>query len=436
MDTRTRWMLAVAGSFAAGALLGHTLALHGVAQLEEAPAVVADVAQAVSAVEDAEPAETSLALAVSLEQEPSPAVDNPLADAAYKAVARLTPDMLLELLTLQGDMESAFAILEAHLSGDEYTNRFCFVFSRMAERDAEAASKILQTVNCPELRAYAIGELAMHWADQDVAKGFVWLESIQDSGPMVDEAYITLMRRYAKDHPSDAAAIVEALEPGLVQETLLPGVAAGLGRLDPATALAWIRGLEKRGVATGPAMHEIVKAWSSIDPASTLDYLLWPDTGVVDGETAIDLTMEAFAIRNPAEAARWLESLPEQARASAAESVAREWIRMDQQGAYQWISKMGPGAARDCAVREVAQFYMQDHPSHAFDWATVIDDAQERMNLMRDVVWQWNANDAERLETAISSAPLDELERQGLLETLAERRKYDRPPVTLIIPDV
>jgi hypothetical protein len=359
-------------------------------------------------------------------------VEQAWADAVRTLTTRLQPGMLVELLAAQGDFATAFAVLDTHVPAAEYGQGFYLVFSHLATHDANAAAAVYGTINDPELKAAAMLALAMAWANQDVQKGFDFLKSQNESGDHVESAYSQLMQRYALYEPADAAEIVALLEPGRVQAALLPTVAMQFAREDPRAALAWIGDLGKNGVATADAVDEIFMAWASDEPFAALDHVLH-STGDLPGDATVGYMVEELARANPPQAAAMFDSLPDGVRAHAAQSLARHWVKVDPQGATQWINQLARRDERDLALSEVAQYSMDENAANAFQWAAAIENGQVRFELFRNAVWSWDLDDAASLRNAIATAPMAERERKSLLDTLNLRLTKDRPS-SLILP--
>lgn len=417
MSSSVKFILVAAIFFGQGALFSHFLFPNNVQDVAPATAAQTIAEQSIKAPEKMQHSTASV--------DPSTTL---LKSVAQQIANDMTPAEAIEQIRFR-DPETAFELMNEYLTGEEWKRSFYAIFPDYAYRNVHAAAEIIKTLENRELRAFALLGLAEQWSLLDAREAFQWIGTLGDD-PLVDQAYYTVMRGFAFQAPEEAASIVAALESSGMKDELISEVAGVWASQDAGKALNWIQQLSETGVDVYGAEGQVLEAWAETEPAAAFDYVLAKDA---TNYNRVDSVFESYAKSSPEQAAAIVTSLPEQSQDLAAESVARHWLRQDQERATKWIAALPAGMARDCAVRETAQFYMENHPEHAFAWAAFVDKPEERLSLMSDVVRQWCSKDQQLAEQAIRTAQLTNEERTQLMSVYAKIVDSQKP-IDLIIP--
>lgn len=347
---------------------------------------------------------------------------------AHRIADEMTPTEIIDMVRLRDPVE-ALELMNQLLRGDEWTNSFYAVFPDYAAENAYAAAEMIKTLKNDNLRGFATLELAQQWSRTNAREAFRWIETLEDNA-LLDEAYYIVMKGFANQSPQEAATIVSKLESSGIKDDLISEVAGIWARQNIDDALIWMQQLSDNGINVYGAEENILMTWSEQEPAAAFEYVLAKD---MNNEERIDYTFNAYVINEPEQAAAYIDSLPERCKDLAAESVARNWLIKDQQKATQWVAALPPGLPRDNAVRETAQYYMEEDPNHALAWAAFVDRPEERIGLMSDIIGLWCDKDMSIAERAIQNAPVTEEEKAtltGVLHQVAEKNKS----INLIVP--
>jgi hypothetical protein len=193
-----------------------------------------------------------------------------------------------------------------------------------------------------------------NWTQHDPEAFYDWALAAPDQ--LTGREY--LARLLAELRPELAKLAVDRL-PADLQNAWIPSVASGLAVVSMNDALQWLSRYQGRPIY-GQAVSAAL-GWASTmarweDPPALASFL---DTQSVDVRAeSIALVANAWAQRDPAAAARWVERVAlsdatEDRRLPAIANVARRWVERNAEAAEEWALGLPAGAARDEALGTV-----------------------------------------------------------------------------------
>lgn len=366
------------------------------------------------------------------------------AAAAPQGEARTMVAAALLARWMMQDAESAIAFAAGHqkllgADDDSLEEMASFGIAMMAGRDPAKARAMLALL--PEdQREQAEETLAVCEALRDPA-AFLTGKPLKDLRNPDDVA-----KSWARRDPAAAAGWVKSLE-GEDFEKMVPVVAEGWAFKDKDGALAWALALPD-STARAAALTRIAEALTedvSPEDAEKLVAGMPPEVadralmqnynGTADPAKVKELlerhagdeefhSMSSSAVQNAAsslmddtggqKAAAWLTGLPEgEARTSAAQAVAREWVQKDQVAASEWVASLGAGEMRDRAVVGLLDHIAERDAERAFAWAVSLPEGNLRREQARRVLNHWVPDDPVAAMEAMNVLP--EEVRAGLV---------------------
>ena len=145
------------------------------------------------------------------------------------------------------------------------------------------------------------------------------------------------------------------------------------------------------------------------DPQTWISRLsLLPDAARASGEQSL---ARAMAEHSPEDAIAWVQSLPaDGTRSGAVAAIASTWAATDAQDAAQWVSAMSPGPERDQSTRALAMALSETDPGDAWNLALSIGDPSQREDAATQVAKMIAARDpnAARQWIEASSLPAEQ----------------------------
>ena len=222
------------------------------------------------------------------------------------------------------------------------------------------------------------------------------------------------------------------------------------GTLDPTSALQWVEKQKgNESVNADSLFQEVIIGWCLKDMAAASNYVQQhledpsARNSVVDvahamctrsiedatnwaarlpaGDARNDAQSQITSIwaeKDPAAAARWIATLPEDEQTNLARTIASNWVDTDWNQASQWINSL-TGAARDQALA-VAVRRDGITPIESLSLAQTMTDDDMRNGEIENVIRQWAATDAKAAEGWVNGSPLSDEQRQKLLTTISD----------------
>ena len=122
--------------------------------------------------------------------------------------------------------------------------------------------------------------------------------------------------------------------------------------------------------------------------------------------TATESIARAWAQQMPEEAIVWASSLaPGDTRNGADGAIASAWAKTDAYAAADWVASLSPGADRDRGAESLVLAVADKYPREAWEWALSISDATERDRAAAQAVRAMAARDPATARQWIESGP-------------------------------
>jgi hypothetical protein len=204
--------------------------------------------------------------------------------------------------------------------------------------------------------------LVEQWASQDMQAALSWLDSREQSGPVVALKNSLLARstQQAAETPDKA---IREMQAGMEKNKLAREYAGRLARTDIAEATAWARSLDDPE-AYKIALSAVFEAWVIQEPDKKIileELLAESDSAVRDhliNEVALDI-----ASTSPQDLAAMINQVPETAQTQVAEKVVRFWQARSHEDTLSWINGLGKGPVKDRAVSVMTEYLLDGNRS-------------------------------------------------------------------------
>ena len=261
-----------------------------------------------------------------------------------------------------------------------------------------------------EERSTKIMEIAGIWTSKDPAGALAWAFSLE---PGTDRVVVSIvLSDWGRADPDGAFESLRRLGPANTKlaEYATRRLFNQWSMDDPAAA--W----DAAGFISNPERlrdieADILQHWSESDPITTAEIL---DRSIKAGSdlsgltSVIESTANAYALKDPAAAARWSQSLPDgPSKSSAVSGLMNSWLAKDPQSASSWLRNLEPGETRDAGISTLVMANRNSDPQAAFLWAGNISNPQQRARLTQLAALSW-----------LSISPdvaRDELQRSSIL---------------------
>jgi hypothetical protein len=379
--------------------------------------------------------------------------ENDLA-AAREALSKISEDSkrkgaiagLIEALA-ESDPKQAFELVE---KTETYSDPVEMVFENWVEQDPEEAASHAAKLPRGFQRQAAIRAVTTRWAESNLENALQWAESLPESDVTGKAGYgdgtpVALIvanwmdkdpesaLRWIKErslnprtanllaastrevffktgNPMLSAQIVLMLQPGEPRNNALGNLIRWWGDNDLDGAITWAT--EQSGDVQAATIPSLAGRLAETDPEKALD--LASNLGDAARAKAFGEIVSAWAHRNPAAAAEWLQGQPP--NAEQLKRVAYAWVQKDVNEATEWINTLEDGATKDQVLSDVATRLQSANPLVALAWIAGIGDEQQRNQAYKDAVYLWLVYDPAAARKWLSTAPLAEDLRAELLK--------------------
>lgn len=305
-----------------------------------------------------------------------------------------------------------------------------------ASADFSAALSFAGAINDPGLRGHVLAALARN-RNADPATMFDILLDQAPAGDTFRNALSNLMNRWAQSNPREAAAATLQLPAGEALNAAASRLAQewASSAADKTEVLAWVAQLPQ-GRARNQALESVFENWSARDAAGA--QRAWAGLDAKDRQEVLSSVTAGWSRTRPAEAARWaatqveqpggrdalrravsswtqsspmeaasfVQSLPEGARAGLTSELIDRWYDNDPFAAAEWLKRQPAGAARDEGVSAIAMEISGENPETALAWTKSIANAQSRADQEKNILRRWMMNDAAGASAWIRNAQL------------------------------
>ncbi len=265
------------------------------------------------------------------------------------------------------------------------------------------------------------------------------------------------LRAWAAASPEAAWKFASENASGDLPENRMNLVFEGLGRSDPAKALAFMeangKALEKYGdratlvfddlyenghhdalvgwaekMPAGKlrdmATNRIIDRWARYDPAAAKE---WMDKNVTTkdnlGPARVELA-ESWARVDPSAALQWANSLPAGQRDSEYYSrIYGRWIQYDRNAAAKNLAEQPPSPQLDRPIERYTYEVMRQNPAETMPWAESISDAKRRWEAVSRVAEYWGRRDPGAMQNYVTASNLTDEQKRQLLKSIEQRKK-------------
>ncbi|MEM9444093.1 MAG: hypothetical protein AAGA18_01960 [Verrucomicrobiota bacterium] len=278
-------------------------------------------------------------------------------------------------------------------------------------QDSESATEFALGLEPGPLRNNALSELLKKWLDHDVEKAVEWVKTI----PLEDEAMKRMLQssvwKWGRKDPKSAAAFAAQLPDGRMKNDFAKNIVEGWASSNIQEALTWAESLGESG---NGAVIKAISSWTEQNPAEAARYV----------ESITDDKLQKRGIRevinqwgeyDPGGAANWLMQFKEDERLSGVSSLAYEWLRSDVNSAMDWIDAMPYGPSRDAGVENIIDRFYESDPEGAFAWAKSIASDKSRYSKMERVARKWLEQDEGKARVEIENSSLPDEVKSRLL---------------------
>ncbi len=202
--------------------------------------------------------------------------------------------------------------------------------------------------------------LIARWAEVDPRAAMEFAGAIKNFNER-QQAILSVLRGWAKDDVTGAAAWVEQLPPGRLRNDAMSSIARALAEKDPEAAFAMMKATRSDRNYGYNAYSELFDAWATKDPATA--------------------AVRAGEIKN------W------QQRQQAYQSIARRWAEKDVASALAWAKNLPDGRDRSSAMGAVLGAWAATDPRAATEAALALPAGQTRNNSISSLASQWAQTD-------------------------------------------
>jgi hypothetical protein len=220
-----------------------------------------------------------------------------------------------------------------------------------------------------------------------------------------------------KSSPDAAAAWVDALPPGELQDTARvtldqPDLSPAQADLERAAASAAHGG---DNAASLDLVRQVTRQLLNNDPeGTTAQIMAWPASPARDA--ALERAGLDWSSASTPDALTWAESLDADAQPQALSGILQTWAQAEPGEASEYLAALPPGALRDAPAAGFARGLSHVDPASSLTWAATVQDAALRQSTLMEVAGRWLAKNADAARNALQSIPgLTDSERRRLL---------------------
>lgn len=236
-----------------------------------------------------------------------------------------------------GDMTATLAKLRdatpAELA-DDLSRR---VVRTWADSDPGAVAAWINQQGAGEQRELAVDNLALVWANSQLANAIRWGQSLTVAGER-NRVLTAVANEAVRADAATALQLAVTLPADAQRDDLVRRAAAEWASGDAPTAVGWAEQIPDATLRAGVLAGEVV-AWAKQDPesAATLAVQELP-AGRLQEDTVVSI-IQRWAQQAPEAAAAWVAQFPDgPLRAAAIDNLVQQWSLKDAAGAQQWLA--------------------------------------------------------------------------------------------------
>ena len=192
---------------------------------------------------------------------------------------------------------------------------------RWAAEDPSAAAVWAEKQANPAMRQEALNQVALAWAERDLAVAIKWANSLPADGA---QAFVLMNLGYeaARTQPLEALALASSLPPGRDRDDLLVHAVSQWAGSDAQASTEWACKIPELALRER-VLAAIATAMADQNP-----------------ESAVILATQAM----------W----PGQSQNQAAIAIVQRWTQQDPQAVAAWVKQFPAGEIKDSALRKLA----------------------------------------------------------------------------------
>lgn len=224
----------------------------------------------------------------------------------------------------------------------------------------------------------------------------------------------------------NAADLLRALPPDLIETPPAAEALARWSAQDPAAALAWLATL---GQTPAPHIVTVLRTWLASDPAALRRHLAALPASPWQQQLLAHSGRLALQQNHPADAARWLSLLaPETRSAPELLCAVNAWGRNDLASAIEWASADPSPAEQETLLSAALVGHAATDPDQALDLALgLLDPAPARDQALAELMAEWAHLNPSEAASALARFPEGEARDKALGALLATWHDYDPP---------
>jgi len=243
---------------------------------------------------------------------------------------------LLAGLKTEG-VAAALDVLKAAEPADLAADLSRQLIRRWAEGDPQGVAAWMNNLPSGNQREAALDNLAIVWANSQLADAIGWGQSLTDEGER-HRALTAVANEAVRADPIAALQLAVNLPADSQRDDLIRRGAMEWASGDAPSAVAWAEQIPDETLRAKVLAGEAV-AWAKQDPeaAAVLAAKELP-AGRLQEDTVVSI-VQRWAQQRPEAAAAWVAKFPEgPVRAAAIENLVVQWSQKDAAGAQQWLA--------------------------------------------------------------------------------------------------
>ncbi|MGA2052793.1 MAG: hypothetical protein ABSH19_05720 [Opitutales bacterium] len=314
------------------------------------------------------------------------------------------------------DPEAVLAWAGTLPNGAAHTDAMDTAIAALAQQDPLAAVSYVANITSVADRNFMMVEVAGDWAQDDPVAASQWV--LQNAtGATLNRAMTDMMDSLSKVDPQLAADDLGKLSniqrPGGINRMMsITQISQNWAEQDPQADLTWLSSLPQANnnmVSTmmfKQAAEGAVTTWAGNDPDAATAYVESLGVNNPQFTTLMGMVASVRATADPASAAQWVESLPDDGtRAAAIGSVVAQLSSVDPQQAFQLAMQMPEGTGQDSAVSKVISAWSSTDPAQAAQSLSNLPEGNALNNATQNVAANWIQSDPNAAAQWIDSMP-------------------------------
>lgn len=265
--------------------------------------------------------------------------------------------------------EKAFQVARAEVpAGRNREMILAQIIQTASQGDTDLAVTMLEEVETEGDFGFAAGLIARNKAREDVGKALAWADSLP-AGRLKQQATSEVFSEWAKEAPDEAAARAEERAKDDPDSNLTRQVLSGWASREPAAVITWAMENVEPDLRTS-FVSGLIAPWAQKDLPGAVEWVaaLSDDDDELKAACLGPLA-NAWADRDPEEAAAWLEELePGGNRDQAISNYAGRVFHRDPELGMTWALKMEDERQRSGNFESMARRYLASQPEKARRW--------------------------------------------------------------------